>query len=257
MLQQSRHIIVTGLWLLCATTPASATEADFDNVSVQPLEPELAAAGWQLLARSDVAATEFSLQGAPNSEQYPAEPLLRINAKNSNALIYRELTAEEQNATHLRWLWRVDQAPPITSQRRVDSDDRPVALYVGFSVKRKHLGLWTRFKRSLVSRFSGLPTGQIVTYVWGGDDPRGSHFDNPYIPNIARMKVLRDGQQPLATWFEEEIDLRGDFAEVFGYPAIRPTFIAVSADTEDTQTESLAFIRAIRFETSAAILAAP
>lgn len=269
MVDRRRRRVLAGLLLLGYatlgyTTLAHSADTDFENVSVQPLEPALAEAGWLLLARNDVAATQFSahresvpgnnqpVNDQPINDQPETAPpvLLRIDANNSNALMYRKLTAAEQNATHLRWSWRVDQAPPVTSLRRVDGEDRPLAVYVGFEVKRKHLGLWTRLKRSIVSRVSGLPSGQIVTYVWGGDDPRGSHFDNPYIPRISRMKILRDGQQPLATWFEEEIDLFKDFAEVFDYPAVRPTFIAVSADSEDSQTYSLGWIKSLRFETA-------
>lgn len=229
---------------------AAAEDTTFDDVALERLPPELEADGWQLLSRNDVPATSFSLENTSDAATATSAPRqeLRIEANQSNALMFRALSDKEQRAKVLSWSWRVDQAPPANSLRHVDNDDRPLAVYVGFSVNPKHLGLWARFKRSLVSRFSGLPKGQIMTYVWGGTDPRGSTFDNPYIPNISRMHVLRSGAQTLGVWVDERIVLHTDFTRAFGYPALLPTFIAVSADTEDSQTLSIARLKNLRFE---------
>jgi len=206
-------------------------------INSQPLSSELADEGWQLLGLKDVPATEFSR----------AREGIHVAANASNALIYRELSEQEANNRYLRWSWRVDSLPNSQTLRKVGNDDRAIALYVAFEINQRHLSLWGRIRSSVVALFSGLPKGQILTYVWGKEDPTDDWFPNPYIRRIGRMKVLRNAASPLSEWLPEEIDLTSDFTEAFGYEPIRPVYIALSADTEDSGGNSVSWVRNIEF----------
>ena len=145
-----------------------------DAVNQQTLSPQLSEQGWRLLGLDDVPATEFAL----------TEHGIRIAANASNALIYRELNnddsvAEDWTQATLRWSWRVDQLPSSKTLRKVADDDRAIAVYIAFEIDQRNLSLWGRIRSSVVALFSGLPKGQILTYVWGKDDATDEWFPNP------------------------------------------------------------------------------
>jgi len=223
------------LWVPCCVA-----ETDFEDrsnrIDAQQLEEPLSRAGWLRLGFDDVPNTEFAM----------ADESIQIAADASNALIYRQLSEVETEAQFMSWSWRVDSLPPSKSLTRVDDDDRAIAVYVIFEIEPRKLSLWGRIRSSLVARFSGLPKGQILTYVWGNEDTVGNWFPNPYIRGTGRVKVLRNATHSLGVWQSERIDLASDFVAAFGYEPVRPIYIALSADTEDSGTKSLSWIRHIR-----------
>lgn len=216
---------------------ADDLESRTDNIDAQALEEPLARKGWQRLGFDDVPPTDFSL----------VEESIRIQASASNALIYRPLTEVESNAQFMTWSWRVDSLPPSKPLTKVDDDDRAIALYVIFEIDPRKLSWWGRIRSSVVARFSGLPRGQILTYVWGNQDAIGDWFPNPYIRGTGRVKVLRNSSQALGLWQDERIDMRADFMAAFGYEPIKPIYTALSADTEDSGAQSVSWIRNLRF----------
>lgn len=207
-----------------------------DAVNSQELAAEIKAQGWKLLGFDDVPATQFSL----------TDGSIRIEANASNALIYRELAEQDKAAQFLSWSWQAESLPPSKILTKINNDDRAIALYVAFEIDRSNLSLWGRISSSVASLFSGLPQGQILTYVWGNEDAIGDWFANPYIRRIGRMKVLRNATSPLNQWHDERIDLVADFTDAFGYAPIRPVYLALSADTEDSGTNSISWVRDIR-----------
>ena len=82
--------------------------------------------------------------------------------------------------------------------------------------------------------------------MWGSDDAIGEWFANPYIRGTGRVKVLRNATHSLGVWQHESVDLTEDFVAAFGYEPIKPVYIALSADTEDSGTRSLSWISDIR-----------
>lgn len=245
-LSAANRVYAMSLRVFLSTAVALAGQASWGEdaldqraatINSQPLSSELTDEGWQLLGLNDVPATEFGRTAEG----------IRVAANASNALIYRELGDQEANNRYLRWSWRVDSQPNSQTLRKVGNDDRAIALYVAFEINQRHLSLWGRIRSSVVALFSGLPKGQILTYVWGKDDPTNDWFPNPYIRRIGRMKVLRNAMSPLNEWLPEEIDLTSDFKEAFGYEPIRPVYIALSADTEDSGESSLSWVSDIVF----------
>jgi|GEM_PF-255955 len=198
-------------------------EGRADAIDVQALEEPLSREGWLRLGFDDVPNTEFKRIGES----------IRIEAAASNALIYRKLTEPETAAQFMSWSWQVDSRPPSKSLKKVDDDDRAIAVYVIYEIDPRKLSFWGRIRSSLVARFSGLPKGQILTYVWGSDDALGDWFANPYIRGTGRVKVLRNATSTLGVWLEERINLTEDFVAAFGYEPIKPAYIALSADTEE------------------------
>jgi len=238
-----RLIALTVLALVVACSPWCRAADDFEQraetISTDPLGDALSRDGWSRLGFDGIADTQFE----------SVDQSIRIEANASNALIFRKLSDSETNATVMSWSWRVDSLPPSKTLTKVDDDDRAIALYVIFEIEPRNLSLWGRIRSNLVARFSGLPKGQILTYVWGGDDAIDNWFPNPYIRTTGRVKVLRNATNPLGIWQDERVDLAADFVDAFGYEPIKPIYIALSADTEDSGAQTLSWIRSINFGT--------
>ena len=242
VMRKATHLGAVALVALLTqlTSTWSLASENFDKraetIDSQELGVQLTRDGWQRLGFDDVPNTEFER----------LDDSIRIEAVASNALIYRKLTQQETGAEVMSWSWRVDSRPPSKSLKKVDDDDRAIAVYVIFEIDSRKLSWWGRLRSSLVARFSGLPRGQILTYVWGSDDAIGEWFANPYIRGTGRVKVLRNATHSLGVWQHESVDLTEDFVAAFGYEPIKPVYIALSADTEDSGTRSLSWISDIR-----------
>ena len=238
--RMAARFVFVMLFVWLAPQWSLASDENFEEragaIDSQELEEQLSSAGWLRLGFDDVPNTEFESVGDS----------IRIEAAASNALIYRKLTEEETEARVMSWSWRVDSQPPSKTLKKVDDDDRAIAVYVIFEINPRKLSFWGRIRSSLVARFSGLPKGQILTYVWGGEDAIGDWFANPYIRSTGRVRVLRNATSPLGAWQQESVDLTRDFVAAFGYEPIKPVYIALSADTEDSRTKSLSWIRNMR-----------
>ncbi len=126
-------------------------------------------------------------------------------------------------------------------------DDRPLALHIWFPDSRGDADLFDRIGRFVVKDIFGVPlTGMILTYVWGGTQAPGASFVNPHTGTNGMMIVLRNGSAESGRWYREQVDFAADFERVFGHPAPSPSFIALSADSDDSGGHSVGQIRELR-----------
>ena len=201
--------------------------------------PDLERAGWNVLAFPGKAETRFV--GRPDG-------VIEVTAENSVALLYHGATPAQARKRYLSWRWRVDQTMPPTDLSLKGYDDRPLAVHVWFPYEPDRLGWWQRLTRATIAPIVGVPVfGRVLIYVWGGTGVRGDTLVNPYTGPDGVMFILRPGNAPTGRWFDEKVDIAADFERAFDYPAPAPTFIAVSADADDTKSRSVALIADITF----------
>ena len=229
---------------LIATAQAVLSETPanrFDpaRVATGELDPALAERGWMLLTKRNVDVTLFRALD-PDT--------IRIHTDRSNALIYREpAPGREPMRPLLTWEWRVDTWR--TGEGTGRDPDWPVVVYAAFDVDRQYIGWWRRLINRVTLGAAGLPaTGKILTYVWSPNETTGRRYPNPYIPKIGFLQVLRSADEMGKGWFAERRDLFVDFESAFDHPAKEVSFIAISADGEDSHAAGEAFVRALRLE---------
>ncbi len=230
-----KHASSIGVTLFILVTSPGIADDGIGNVESGQLGPGLTEQGWNLLKKRGTAATTFTLLG---------EDTIRVEADNSNALIYREVAPANNGHLYLEWEWRVDEttAPTVVTDRR--HDDRPLAIYAAFKIEDRYQSLWRRFMNMIAYAAVGLPnSGKILTYVWGGQGEIGDTYPNPYISKVGIVKILRTNASPSGTWFSETVDLLADFEAAFGHPAEALLYIAVSADSEDSEERSVGLVR--------------
>ena len=231
----SRTVLIWGVWAASAVAlggpPALASGQTLEGLD-----------GWQ----------RVEVPGKPATEFVPSDGAIRVSADSSVAFLVRELTAEEAAMPPLSWRWRVDLANPVTDLSAKGGDDRPLAVHVWFPPDPDAESLFSQFRRDMAGLF-GMPLpGRAVTYVWGGHGERGQMIENPYFQGSGVLVTLRPGAAPTGRWFAESVDPVADYERAFGTPAPTPTHVAVSADTDDTMSRSLAWIADLVFGISGA-----
>lgn len=187
-----------------------------------PFGADLARAGWEHMTFRRIPATDYA--GAGERE-------LAIEARGSSSLIHRALPEPAFDARGASWRWRVDEGVPATDLSRRGGDDRAIALYFAFapeSARASAAAGRTSLRRLLISG-----SGQLLVYVWGGGEPRGTIVPNPYARGRGVYLIQRPASTPTGQWQSENVDLAGDFARAFGEAPGILVGLAIASDSDD------------------------
>ena len=165
-----------------------------------------------------------------SNEYIPEGARLRVISDGTVSMYYRPLERALWDARRASWAWEVSRSVPPTRLDVKGGDDRNLTLYFVFVDPDKAEGLSRASARRLLSKGEA----RTLAYIWGGSHARGAAFISPYgVPGTLGAVVLR----PAGTGrYEEQVDLRADFRRVFGTEPGRLVGIAVSADSDDTDT---------------------
>ena len=72
-------------------------------------------------------------------------------------------------------------------------------------------------------------------------------FANPYLMDRGVMIVLRGAGTPTGVWFEEKIDCAKDYRAAFDEDPPRPSFMAISGDSDGTLSRAAGSIANLAF----------
>lgn len=92
----------------------------------------------------------------------------------------------------------------------------------------------------------GVPvSGKAITYVWGGQQPRGTMMPNPFMKEGEGVLVIRQSSTVSSddSWTYETVDLAADYQAAFGEVLAPVSVIGVSADTDDTGGSAVSQIK--------------
>ena len=172
---------------------------------------------------------------------------IEVLSDKSSAMLYRALGPQESGHRYLTWRWRVDAAPPPTDLTR-RGGDRPLAIHLCFKGKPRKAGFMDWMSRAIQADVDGFSRDhRCLTYVWGGDAAAGRMFPNPYMKDRGFMVILRGVGAPTGEWFMEKIDCAMDYRDAFGEDAPKPSFIAISGDSDGTKSIAAGSIAALTF----------
>lgn len=194
--------------------------------------------GWKVIEFPGIAPSRFVRS---------AEGWIDVLSDKSSAMLYRVLGAEESGRRYLTWRWRVDTAPPPTDLTR-RGGDRPLAVHLCFRGKPREAGFLDWMKSVVRPDVDGFSRDhRCLTYVWGGKAAAGRMFPNPYMKERGFMVVLRGVGAPTGEWFMEKIDCAMDYRAAFGEDPPKPSFIAISGDSDETKSIAAGSIAALAF----------
>jgi Protein of unknown function (DUF3047) len=235
------------VWAAALTiTAAPALSAPPDALASPIGSDAQPAAPWRvaLLPRQKQPATRFDVV------DLDGQRVLRVRAERAYGNLLHEMVARDASLRTLRWSWRVDAAPR-GDLRTKQGDDVALKVCALFDWPLERLSLADRTRLATARLLSGeaLPTA-VVCWVVDTSLPTGTWLDNAYTSRL-RMLVVQGRDAPLHTWQDHERDLHADFRRAFAdewrdgdaMPALRA--VLIGADTDNTASESLAYLRSI------------
>lgn len=154
---------------------------------------------------------------------------LGIASDGAVSLAWTRTSRGDWGARAASWSWAVDQSVPATDLRRKGGDDRNISIYFVFLPEADA----AQMEGANIRQLNGNPNVRILQYAWGGNHSRGAVLGSPYAPGQGATVALRQAGTGSAS---ENVDLARDFAAAFGGAPGALVGIAVSADSDDTNT---------------------
>ncbi len=228
------------LTTLIAALPGVGARADAPQDGAPqdgaPLDEALARAGWRHENYPGMRPGRF--RAAPQDG-------VAISASAGGSFIWRPLGGAP---ACLSWRWRVDEGPPPTDLTRRGGEDRAISLTIGFAGWPTRATLWQRTQHAFAQSAAGahrLPRSALI-YVWGGTGDEPDAFFSPWMAGLGKVRRMRPALAPRGEWFEERVDLAGDWRRAFGGPPPPLQEIAIGTDADNTRSRVAARVDQIR-----------
>lgn len=190
------------------------------SVAPAQAEPLRFTSDWREQSFPRLTANRYGAQG----------DRLDILSDQAVSVLYTALPESRWAGRMASWRWAVEQTVPPTDLARKGGDDRNISIYFVFMDEdsARRAGPNPRLRSLLGNR-----NARMLVYVWGGDHARGDVLDSPYLEARGKTLILRGAGTGAHT---ETVDLAVDYARIFGGTPQALVGIAVSADSDDTET---------------------
>jgi hypothetical protein len=155
---------------------------------------------------------------------------LSIASDGSVSLAYTRVKESLWNARSASWGWEVSKSVPATDLAKKGGDDRNASLYFVFLPEAEAKALGAKAK---VTKLLSSKSARVLVYVWGDKRGRGTLLSSPYLGSRGKTIVLRGAGTGKHS---EKVDLAADYRRAFkGQPGAL-VGLAVSADSDDTDS---------------------
>ncbi|MBI1847422.1 MAG: DUF3047 domain-containing protein [Candidatus Rokubacteria bacterium] len=129
----------------------------------------------------------------------------------------------------IEWSWKVVTLPTGANACKSATDDEAGQIYV----------TWRRFPELVRSR--------VIGYIWDTTAPVGTICKSEKTSTVTYI-VVRSGPADLGKWLTEHRNVADDFKKIFEErDADDPDAISIGIDSNDTKSQSEAFVGTIRF----------
>ncbi|MEL6583525.1 MAG: DUF3047 domain-containing protein [Pseudomonadota bacterium] len=157
------------------------------------------------------------------------ENRMEIRSEGAVSITWMQLGAEFHHAEAASWRWSVSASVPPTDLAQDGGDDRNISVYFVFADDETT----ARAERGAsLSRVLNGEDVRVLLYTFGGE-VAGVEIDSPHLAPRGKIMVRRAAGTGA---FSEDVDLRGDLGRAFGTTEKNLIGIAISADSDDTDT---------------------
>jgi hypothetical protein len=195
-------------------------------------------AGWRVVAfpSNQKPVTRFTLT------QRDGRVALAVEADKSYGNLVREFGPWVTDRAILSWKWRAERLPTGADLRQRSGDDAGGKVCVFFDVPTSKMPVIERARLQVARLLTGEPVPpQALCYVWDASAPPlpvGTHLPNAFT-SLMRWVVLQSGEARRGQWVDERRNLADDYRRAFGEDMPPITGVAIGADTDNTQSQSL------------------
>jgi hypothetical protein len=209
--------VLTALFLIAATTGGTADELYFGS--------DLTASGWTIVKYPRIRPAGFRARD-PDT--------LDVATDASAGMLWRAFTPGLRDVRKAKWRWRADAGVGPSDLAIKGADDRVLAIYFIFG-HEQDMG---------ASPLRMLTSSSVTAlgYVFGGDKPRAAIVSSPHMGDRGKFVILRRADAAKRTWYDEAVDLSGDYARAFKRTPPLPVAVAISSDSDDSKGRNRASI---------------
>lgn len=154
---------------------------------------------------------------------------ISVESDDSVSLLWRAVPDGLRTASSASWTWSVQEGVPPTNLSQKGGDDRNLSLYFIFAPAEVAARLGDLGIRGLLEQ----PDIRVLMYVWGGLHRPGSLVPSPYLGARGVTIVLRREE---SGQYAERVNLRSDLERAFGRSDLSLIGLALSADSDDTNS---------------------
>jgi Protein of unknown function (DUF3047) len=209
--------VLTALFLIFATAGGAADELYFG--------PDLTASGWTVVKYPRIRPAGFRARD-PDT--------LDVATDASAGMLWRALTPELRDVHKAKWRWRADAGVGPSDLAIKGADDRILAVYFIFG-REQDIG-------AAPMRMLASSSATALAYVFGSDKPRATIVPSPHMGDRGKFIILRPANTAKRTWYDESVDLLGDYAQAFNHTLPIPIAVAISSDSDDSKGRNRASI---------------
>jgi hypothetical protein len=214
MIKTQSQLLALAIFL-CTSAHVSAKPIDFSD-------------GWSEQRFSVFSSNEFE----------PSGETLHIRSNGTASMFWSRLPSALSDSTQAQWDWEVTASVPPTDLTLKGGDDRNLSVYFVFMPE----GSLPKANAKLTA-FLGNTRARVLMYAWGGKHMRGEILPTPYLNELGRTLILRPAGTGQAS---ERVNLKTDFQRAFGTEPTHLIGIAISADSDDTDTKIRARVSNMR-----------
>lgn len=204
--------------LSIAAVPAAGNEIAFDR-------------GWKEQRFSLFSSNEYDLGGRS----------LAVRSDGTVSLLWTALPTSLWRTRQASWTWAVEKSVPPTDLTRKGGDDRNLSLYFVFLPEQVARHVEGSGVRTLLDN----PNVRVLMYIWGGAHAQEEILPSPYLGLRGRSIIKRTSGTGSAA---ERVDLARDHRRAFGDEPGSLVGIAISSDSDDTDSQVRARVAQLRLE---------
>lgn len=157
------------------------------------------------------------------------------------SLIWTALSPAQGNVRKASWRWSVAQSVPATDLTQKGGDDRDLSLYFVFMPE----DVAAQNRNASIRKLLSVKEARVLMYVWGGEHARGSVLSSPYLGARGKTLIMRKAG---TGDHRENVDLATDYTKAFGGAKTTLVGLAVSADSDDTDSTLKASLAGLRLQ---------
>ena len=232
-----RRIIYGLVATLCAAhrrpSPTAAAEpieiSPIENWTHHPLDRRGVPEGWRTYETiGGHAAYDFTVV------EDEGRRALHLRSHGDHSTIARKVQINLETTPILEWQWKLTQLPAGADLRQRATSDAAPHVFV----------VWPRPPALLRS--------QLLGYVWDATLPVGT-VQRSQKTRAVTFIIVRSGTSRLGQWQTERRNVADDFRLVYEADPDSPGAVALSIDTNDTQSPSEGFIGPLLFRSRAGL----
>lgn len=147
--------------------------------------------------------------------------ILKAHSNKAASGYIKKISVDPKRFPLLRWSWKVAGVNPKEDITQKSGDDFVARVYVVFP-------------RTFFWRM------RAINYVWSSRMPKESVEPSPYTGNV-KIVAVESGPGKAGEWISEERNIYEDYRRLFGEEPPEIGAIAVMTDTDNTQTDAVAW----------------